>query len=294
MIGGLIGAGAAGASFDIIGAIAAPIVLASRGEQIGEVGIVSRAATGILIGAGVGLFAGIVEALSRRAWIRLELGRNEGKEWIVDAQQTFIGRSEGAHIPLFGDGNVQPMHACIVRERGGYHLVDGGSQMGIGVNGIRVPEAFLNHGDVINVGSFSLRFLMKDQSAPVRLDSVTTAPPVAIGLPQVPTPQPSQPAASAPSLPSRELVIIDGPMSGNRYAVGHMEVIAGREGPDIAMAADTTASRRHASFRAVGDSVMVRDLGSTNGTIVNGIRVQEMSLRPGDTVRIGATTLRVE
>ena len=122
MIGGLIGAGAAGASFDIIGTIFAPLVLASRGETMGEVGIVSRAATGILIGAGVGLFAGIVEALSRKAWIRLELGRNEGKELIVDAQQTFIGRSESAHIPLFGDGNVQPMHACIVRERGMYRL----------------------------------------------------------------------------------------------------------------------------------------------------------------------------
>ena len=288
MIGGLIGAGAAGASFDIIGTIFAPLVLASRGETMGEVGIVSRAATGILIGAGVGLFAGIVEALSRKAWIRLELGRNEGKEWIVDAQQTFIGRSESAHIPLFGDGNVQPMHACIVRERGMYRLVDGGSQMGIGVNGIRVPEAFLNHGDVINVGSFSLRFLMKDQAAPIRQDQQPVHAPVAVSLPPNPMQQP------VPASAARSLLVVEGPMTGQRYNVGHMEVIAGREGPDIAMSADTTASRRHASFRSVGDSVMVRDLGSTNGTIVNGIRVQEMSLQPGDTVRIGATTLRVE
>lgn len=286
-IGGLIGAGAAGASFDIIGSIFAPILLAARGEALGEVGIVSRAATGILIGVGVGLFAGIVEALARKAWIRLELGRNEGKEWIVDAQQTFIGRSESAHVPLFGDASVQPMHACIVRERGAYRLVDGGSQMGIGVNGIRVPEAFLNHGDLVNIGSFNLRFLMKDQAAPVRLDmpAVQHAP---IGLPPNPQPQPEPPAAM------RSLVVIEGPMAGQRYSVGTSEVIAGREGPDIAMSADTTASRRHASFRTVGDGVMVRDLGSTNGTIVNGIRVQEMSLQPGDTVRIGGTTLRVE
>jgi pSer/pThr/pTyr-binding forkhead associated (FHA) protein len=292
MIGGLIGAGAAGASFDIIGSIVAPILLAARGETVGEVGIVSRAATAILIGVGVGLFAGIVEALSRKAWIRLELGRNEGKEWIVDAQQTFIGRSESAHIPLFGDANVQPMHACIVRERGMYRLVDGGSQMGIGVNGIRVPEAFLNHGDVVNVGSFSLRFLMKDQAAPIRQDAAASAAPVAVGLP--PMPQPAPPPAAAPAALNRELVVVDGPMAGSRYHVGQMEVIAGREGPDIPMSADTTASRRHASFRTVGDSMMVRDLGSTNGTIVNGVRVQEMSLRPGDLVRIGATTLRVE
>jgi pSer/pThr/pTyr-binding forkhead associated (FHA) protein len=286
MIGGIIGGGVAGLLFDVVGEIFGDVQLASQGLTAGEVGALPRALTSILTGAGIGLFAGIVEALSKKAWIRLDLGRNEGKEWIVDAQQTFIGRSESAHIPLFGDANVQPMHACIVRERGTYRLVDGGSAVGIGVNGIRVPEAILNHGDAINVGSFTLRFLMKDQAAPVRKDLMSAAPPAAASLPVAPIPE-APPAA-------RSLVVVGGPMSGQRYEVGQVEVIAGREGPDIRMAPDTTASRRHASFRSVGDSVMVRDLGSTNGTIVNGIRVQEMSLRPGDTVRIGATTLRVE
>jgi pSer/pThr/pTyr-binding forkhead associated (FHA) protein len=286
MIGGIIGGGVAGLLFDFVGEIFGDVQLASQGLTAGEVGALPRALTSILTGAGIGLFAGIVEALSRKAWIRLELGRNEGKEWIVDAQQTFIGRSESAHIPLFGDSNVQPMHACIVRDRGTYRLVDGGSPMGIGVNGIRVPEAILNHGDTINIGGFSLRFLMKDQSAPIKQDFSTSTPPAAIGLPTVPVPE-APPAA-------RSLVVIDGPATGQRYTVSANESISGREGPDIALNSDTTASRRHASFRSVGDSVMVRDLGSTNGTIVNGIRVQEMSLRPGDTVRIGATTLRVE
>ena len=286
MIGGIIGGGVAGLLFDMVGEVFGDVQLASQGLTAGEVGALPRALTSILTGAGIGLFAGIVEALSKKAWIRLELGRNEGKEWIVDAQQTFIGRSESAHIPLFGDANVQPMHACIVRDRGTYRLVDGGSPMGIGINGIRVPEATLNHGDTINIGGFSLRFLMKDQAAPIRQDLPAQMPPAAVGLP--PSPIPDAPPAV------RSLVVIEGPAIGQRYSVGQNESIAGREGPDIAMSADTTASRRHASFRSVGDSVMVRDLGSTNGTIVNGIRVQEMSLRPGDTVRIGATTLRVE
>lgn len=74
--------------------------------------------------------------------------------------------------------------------------------MGIGVNGIRVPEAFLNHGDLVNIGSFNLRFLMKDQAAPVRLDmpAVQHAP---IGLPPNPQPQPEPPAAM------RSLVVIE-------------------------------------------------------------------------------------
>lgn len=286
MIGGVFGGGVAGILFDPIGAAVGSTQLAMQGMQVGEVGTVSRAITNILIGAGIGLFAGIIELMLKKAWIRLELGRNEGKEWIVDAPQTFIGRSERAHIPLFGDQNVMPMHACIVRDRGNYRLVDGGAPMGIGVNGIRVPEAILSHGDAINIGSFSLRFLMKDQAAPVRQDAAPQAPPVAIGLPPAPT--------QAPPLASRALVAMDGPLAGQRFPVDGGEVVAGREGPGISVGFDTTASRRHAAFTSSGDGILVRDLGSTNGTIVNGIRVQEMALRPGDTVRIGITTLRVE
>lgn len=286
MIGGIIGAGVAGLMFDTVGQLFGEIQLAAQGVSVGEVGALPRALTSVLTGAGIGLFAGIVEMMSRKAWIRLELGRNEGKEWIVDAQQTFIGRSESAHIPLFGDANIMPMHACIVRDRGTYRLVDGGAPIGIGVNGIRVPEAILNHGDTINLASFSLRFLMKNQAAPIRQDYA--APSAAIGLPTAPIPVPEAPPAA------RSLIAMDGPLAGQRFPVGVGEVIAGREGPGISVGFDTTASRRHAAFISSGAGILVRDLGSTNGTIVNGIRVQEMALRPGDTVRIGITTLRVE
>lgn len=285
MIGGVLGGLAAGVAFDPVGEVVGQIQLQAQGLSVGEVGAVPRALMSLLIGLGVGLFAGIVEAALKRAWVRLELGRNEGKEWIVDGAQTFLGRSESAHIPLHGDPNVQPMHACIVRDRGTYRIVDGGSPMGIGVNGIRVPEAVLQHGDTINIASFNLRFLQKAGQPVPRQDATPYAPPVAMGLP----PQPTAPAPKAP-----ELVAVDGPLLGQRFAVTDRETVVGREGPDIVLAGDSTASRRHAAFRAVGSGIMVRDLGSTNGTIVNSIRVQEMSMQPGDHVRIGASTFRVE
>jgi hypothetical protein len=54
---------------------------------------------------------------------------------------------------------------------------------------------------------------------------------------------------------------------------------------------DTGVSRRHAEVRVLGDTVEVHDLGSTNGTWVNGRRVQTASLRDGDRVTVGTTDL---
>jgi pSer/pThr/pTyr-binding forkhead associated (FHA) protein len=51
------------------------------------------------------------------------------------------------------------------------------------------------------------------------------------------------------------------------------------------------ASRRHAEILAGRDGFMLRDLRSTNGTFVNGERVQERTLRPGDKIEIGGDTI---
>ena len=56
---------------------------------------------------------------------------------------------------------------------------------------------------------------------------------------------------------------------------------------------DTGVSRRHAELRRVGDGLEVHDLGSTNGTWVNGRRVQGTSLKDGDRVTVGTTELLV-
>lgn len=52
-------------------------------------------------------------------------------------------------------------------------------------------------------------------------------------------------------------------------------------------------SRRHAAIRVNGDSLEVEDLGSTNGTFVNGERVQKASLSEGDRLLIGTSIIRI-
>jgi hypothetical protein len=114
VIGGLIGAGIGGLLFDVIGTIIGPMTVglsgAGHGQSV-ETGSVPRALYAALLGGLIALFIGIVDLISRSAWVRLTLGRNEGKEWPIDSPQTFLGRSEKAGVPLFGDPNVAPMHA---------------------------------------------------------------------------------------------------------------------------------------------------------------------------------------
>ena len=64
---------------------------------------------------------------------------------------------------------------------------------------------------------------------------------------------------------------------------------------DIAIGSDEYASARHARFEPRQDGVWVQDLGSTNGTFLNGARLEHpRRLTPGDVVRIGETDLRYE
>jgi len=64
---------------------------------------------------------------------------------------------------------------------------------------------------------------------------------------------------------------------------------------DVALEGDEFASARHVRFEPRRDGVYVHDLGSTNGTYVNGVRLtREQRLVPGDLIRVGETDLRFE
>jgi hypothetical protein len=78
------------------------------------------------------------------------------------------------------------------------------------------------------------------------------------------------------------------PLTGD-FVIGRGEQGAGN------LAGDTEISRRHARFRRLDNGqIMVEDLGSTNGTLVNGVRITSPHvLSPGDQITLGKTTLRL-
>jgi pSer/pThr/pTyr-binding forkhead associated (FHA) protein len=110
---------------------------------------------------------------------------------------------------------------------------------------------------------------------------------------------PHQGRQAAPSrLETGRLTVLSSPVlePGTERVLDSAAVTVGR-GPqnDVALDADEFASSRHARFEPRRDGVWVEDVGSTNGTYVNGARIAKpRKLRPGDVVRVGGTDLRFD
>jgi two-component system cell cycle response regulator len=85
------------------------------------------------------------------------------------------------------------------------------------------------------------------------------------------------------------LTALNGAAMGRVYEIGEGYLVIGRDADCDIILDDDSVSRRHAEVIAhAGGVVMLRDLSSTNGTFVNGLKISEINLGEGDTVRIGA------
>ncbi len=79
-----------------------------------------------------------------------------------------------------------------------------------------------------------------------------------------------------------------------RFPISHDVLTIGRgEGCDLRIPLGEV-SRRHCSLIKSDDGLQIQDIGSSNGTFVNGKRIQETILRPGDQIRIGSLRFIVQ
>jgi FHA domain len=104
--------------------------------------------------------------------------------------------------------------------------------------------------------------------------------------------------SSRPSLHSGRLVVVRSSDldEGENFELNSAQLTIGRGNQnDIPISTDEYASARHARFEPRQDGVWVQDLGSTNGTFLNGTRLERpRRLSHGDVVRVGETDLRFE
>lgn len=104
--------------------------------------------------------------------------------------------------------------------------------------------------------------------------------------------------ATTQSLPrgasgTRLMLTLGSGSEARRIAVGERLVQIGRAADSDLVLHDLAVSERHARLEPGDGSVLVRDLGSRNGTFVDGVAVQTASLRHGSRIRVGRTDLRV-
>ena len=90
------------------------------------------------------------------------------------------------------------------------------------------------------------------------------------------------------------LRFISGKYQGGEFALADgAEVVVGRSSDSDMVLVEELVSRRHARITVKSGSVLVEDLGSTNGIFVNGERVQTATLREGDRILVGTSILKV-
>ena len=88
-----------------------------------------------------------------------------------------------------------------------------------------------------------------------------------------------------------KLLAVNGPLQGEDYIVNRETFTLG-SGPNNDMVLrDSTISRQHSEIQIIPDGYIIRDLGSTNGTYVRGVRVTEAFLEAGAEFRLGSTTI---
>ncbi|MCE5199968.1 MAG: FHA domain-containing protein [Armatimonadota bacterium] len=287
LLGGFVGGGVGGFLFDMLS-------FATGG------GSVSRFVGFTLMCAATGAAVALVEDIAKQNWITILTGSREGKSYILTKPTTLIGRDELVDIPLFGDQSIIKHHACI-QISGHDVIVQGINGAGVTINGAPITSARLNHGDTIGIGRHNLRF---HQKVGQYVQQMTVQQQVnhqrwfepATQVPQAPSVSTQTRFLTAtPATGTLALTIMGGPHMAEQFTFAPGTIRIGRDsGCGILLAQDTMISRTHAEITWDGTKWTLRDLGSTNGVWVQGSRVSEHVLNPGDQFGIGKSIFRVD
>jgi len=205
-----------------------------------------------------------------------------------DAPRVVIGRGEGCEVRL-PDPSVSHRHASI-RQRGTeYIVVDEGSTNGTFVGPLLLtPQSsrVLKSGDRIRVGRVWLEVVLEHVPATQQPQVATKE--IALALVTDALKAQEQEAELV-------LEVTKGPDAGLQLSVegfGKRYVVGRGQAADLRVT-DADASRRHVELERRGDQLMVRELGSKNGSLLDGEPVPQTPVvwKPGQELRLGTNYL---
>jgi len=198
---------------------------------------------------------------------------------LMEGATASIGRSDTNTIQI-AERHVSRQHAVINFRDGIFMISDLGSANGTFVNDRRLTEAFpLAHGDVIRLYVPILNFsaiVTEEEQELARKTGTIIAPTLDEG--------------------HAKLVATAGPQEGTEFALFADTMTIGRATQDTAWdiaLQDRSVSRPHCRLMKRADGWMIMDLGSANGTLLNGtpVTADPRPLKDGDVVAVGETTL---
>lgn len=108
------------------------------------------------------------------------------------------------------------------------------------------------------------------------------------------TVRPSRVEAAPPGWLHARVVVLRGAEEGRTFALEESKTVLGRGKDASIVLSDPALSRHHAEIVFGGTEFRIRDLESSNGTLLNGSEVDEYALRNGDKITVGETILRFE
>lgn len=90
------------------------------------------------------------------------------------------------------------------------------------------------------------------------------------------------------------IVLLSEGFNGRTYELKVDRTTVGRVSDNAFEIPEASVSSHHAEIVLRGDEVLIRDLGSTNGTFINGEKITEAVLKPGQTLRFGTVEMRLD
>lgn len=213
------------------------------------------------------------------------VSRSDGASHEIPAEGLVIGRDPECGL-VVNSGSVSRRHAVIVAALLGYAITDE-STNGVIVNSARIGGAtLLRQGDIVRVGDAEFRFEADRADFEPHASLRPAAPPSAAALP------PASPTSQAPPpLLATLEVLARGVDEGCRFRIERATVQLGRAPHNDVRIADESVSAAHATLLRRGASWHLLDLGSRNGTYVDGERVGDHELPSVCEVRLGNVKL---
>jgi pSer/pThr/pTyr-binding forkhead associated (FHA) protein/S1-C subfamily serine protease len=209
----------------------------------------------------------------------LRLIGRDGKEYPATCA-TLIGRAPECSIVIDEEG-ISRHHAQVDLVEGRLMLKDLGSRNGTFVNDMRLETAAeIKAGDRIRFHDVPF--------------TVMTADPAGVNPAAVFESGPAEEGPKTVSYQSRQLYTIVRSDNGAEIGVGRSIKIGRDANNEVSLPKDTSASQVHAKLELLKGQVVLTDLGSNNGTWVNGVRIlTPVYLTHGDKFRIGDTVFRL-